>query len=266
MKVGRKALEQLLVATMREQHISGKAQPQVESCVLNHDGKRTYTLCLVKDGKTSLSSFSIEGEEQESSQVPVPSIERLLGVLKYHGTYVTLKYESGKVVVKSAGKQTTLVGGYDAKAFSTSQDSLKDWAETAAERAVQVAGDTYKMADGRTRSAFASLKMPASDLYDALRCDGMNGQKLNRYTFDHDGDTLVVKVGDHFKGLTMTVVAKGFAAEAFTATFEGGLENVVRHYSGDVALHFLDFTPEGQGIRLIMCFDNGDWVFQAGVL
>lgn len=38
----------------------------------------------------------------------------------------------------------------------------------------------------------------------------------------------------------------------------------MKHYSDDVKLHFLDFTKEGQGIRLIIEFSNGDWVFQAG--
>ena len=80
------------------------------------------------------------------------------------------------------------------------------------------------------------------------------------------GGELMVSVGDHFKGLTETIVADGYTDDDFTAGFEGGLENILRYYKGDVTLNFLDFKAEGQGTRLIMAFANGDWVFQAGVL
>ena len=103
-------------------------------------------------------------------------------------------------------------------------------------------------------------------LFDALRCDTMNGQKLNRYTFSVTDGVATVSVGDHFKGATDTEIASGYSCDDFTATFEGGLENIVKYYKGDVSLSFFDFSAEGQGTRLILSFSNSDWVFQAGVL
>ena len=130
MKVNCKALEQLLSATSREQHINGKAQKQVSSCVLMLEGGVLSTTSIVKDGKTSLARFSFATEENKAWKIgiPVPDIERLMGVLKYHSGDVTLSYlESDAVKVKSKSKQTTLTGGWKAKAFSNSQASVKEW-------------------------------------------------------------------------------------------------------------------------------------------
>jgi len=268
MKVQRKMLTALLKATSRMQHVNGKAQAQVESCILRWRDDSVSTTSLVKDGKTSISHFSFKTEEAsgDDMDIPVPDIERMLGVLKYHGDMVSLKDKNGKVVVLSKNKQTTVVGGYDAKAFSTSRQNLQEWGEQSLILAERVQGNVYHLLDDTTRAPFFTAKIAADTLHDALRCDGMNGQKLNRYTFKHNGDQLSVTVGDHFKGQTETIVAQGYTGEAFEAAFEGGLENIVDHYSGDVEVSFLDFRPEGQGIRLILRFDNGDWVFQAGVL
>tara|TARA_R110000824_G_scaffold118778_1_gene271145 strand:- start:652 stop:1458 length:807 start_codon:yes stop_codon:yes gene_type:complete len=268
MKVPRDLLLQLLAVTKREQSINGKAQPQVTGCILSLGDKRLSTTGVVKDGKTSLSRFSFTCDDDTESMVPVPDIDRLIGVLKYHGDIVKLTYnkETSKVLVKSNNKQTTLVGGLAAKAFSNSQQSLVEWHKSSVERALQIKGNVYHMADGKTRSPFATIKLSSDVLHDALKCDAVNGQKLNRYTFNLTNGDLLVTVGDHFKGLTETTVDTGYSNDDFTAIFEGGLENIVRYYKGDVSLAFLDFTSEGQGTRLIMSFDNGDWVFQAGVL
>lgn len=270
MKIIRKALEQLLLATRREQNINGKSQTQVDSCVLRLEKNVLSTTSIVKDGKTSLSRFSFTTDEQEDSLIPVADIERMLGVLKYHGDYVTLSIvgdEKNKVRVKSNKKQTTLVGGMKAKAYSNSQHILEEYEQQAVARAKQIKGNVYVLAeDAGVISPFFRVSLSASDLYDAVRCDGMNGQKLNRYRFECDGDTLTVAVGDLFKGMTTSILGENYASKKFTATFEGGLENILKHYSGNVRLSFLDFTEYGQGIRLIMQFDNDDWVFQAGLL
>jgi len=266
MKLNRKALEQLLSATMREQHINGKAQPQVTSCVLRLKDGVVSTTSIVKDGKTSLSRFSFKTDEQNDSVIPVPDIERLLGTLKYHGDIVTLSLNDEKVKVKSKNKQTTLAGGMQSKAYANSKDSLLEFNEQALKRAEQIDGNTYILADGGKISSFFKVELPASELHDALKCDGMNGQKLNRYTFECTGDALKVVVGDVFKGQTECVLGDDYACDEFNATFEGGLENIFKHYSGSVTLSFLDFTQYKQGIRMIMQFENGDWVFQAGVL
>ena len=270
MKIIRKALEQLLLATRREQNINGKSQTQVDSCVLRLEDNVLSTTNIVKDGKTSLSRFSFTTDEQEDSLIPVADIERMLGVLKYHGDYVTLSVvgdEKNKVRVKSNKKQTTLVGGMKAKAYSNSQHILEEYEKQALSRAKQIKGNVYVLSDDdSTITPFFKVSLTASDLHDALRCDGMNGQKLNRYKFECDGDTLSVSVGDLFKGMTTSVLAENYAGKAFTATFEGGLENILKHYAGNVRLSFLDFSDFAQGTRLIMQFDNDDWVLQAGLL
>ena len=74
--VPRKALEELLIATTRPQNVNGKAIDQVESCVLIGDGTTLRTLCIVKDGTTSLSKFSFTLESEESFNIPVPDISR----------------------------------------------------------------------------------------------------------------------------------------------------------------------------------------------
>lgn len=268
MKIPRDLLLQLLGVTKREQTINGKAQAQVTGCVLTLGDKRLSTTSIVKDGKTSLSRFSFTCDDDSESTIPVPDIDRLMGVLKYHGEVVKLSYdnETSKVLIKSKSKQTTLVGGLSAKAFPNSQQNLLEWHKASIERAAQIKGGSYVMANGETRSPFTTITVGSEVLHDALRCDGMNGQKLNRYTFTlKDGD-VVVTVGDHFKGLTETTIATGYSDDNFEAVFEGGLENILKYYKGNVSLYFLDFKNEGQGTRLIMSFDNGDWVFQAGVL
>lgn len=267
MKVGRKALEHLLKATMREQHINGKLQQQVSSCVLVFENGVVSTTSIVKDGRTSLSrfSFKVSDEESEAVYIPVPEIERLLGVLKYHGDCVKLTYYAGKVKIKSKSKQTTLVGGFKAKAYANSQEDINERYRAAVARAEQIDGNQYKLAAGGIVRPFCTVTLPSSDLYDAFRCDGMNGQKMNRYVFEANGKSLSVSVGDVFKGMTNTTLCD-YESKEFTSTFEGGLENIFKHYSGEVKISFLDFTEYGQAISIIMQFTNGDWVYQAGVL
>ncbi len=110
-----KALEQLLSATSREQHINGKAQKQVSSCVLTLEDDALSTTCIVKDGKTSLArfSFATKGGVGGREYIPVPDIERLLGVLKYHSGDVVMTYinDTDRVRIKPKSKTTNLRGG-----------------------------------------------------------------------------------------------------------------------------------------------------------
>jgi len=264
--VPRKALEELLTATTRPQNVNGKSIDQVESCVLISDGTTLQTLCIVKDGTTSLSKFSFALESDQPFNIPVPDISRLLGVLKFHSDVVSLDLGDEKVVVRSKGKQTTLLGGFNAKSYANSQNNLTEAQNRANKRAGSFNGDNYVLSDGSTRPPFASISLDCKELHEALRCDAINGQRLNRYTFESKHGELLVTVGDPFKGETTTLLDDSIVADDFVATFEGGLENVLKHYSLDVKLHFYNFSPEGQGIRMMMEFNNGDWVFQCGVL
>lgn len=267
MMLPRKALEQLLMATLREQNINGKSQDQVAGCVLSLSDNRVSTTSIVKDGKTSLARFSFELGEHEDETLPVPDIRRMLGVLKHHDKdYVHLTHKDGKVVVKSKNKQTTITGGFDAKAFANSQYTLDEWHKQAQKRSEQIVNAmTYHTADGTVIPPFFTAEVDASELYSALQCDGMNGQKLNRYNFAVTDNTLSVTVGGPFKGLT-EVHLGDYTMDDFEALYEGGLENVAKYYRGKIKLRFFDFKNYGQGIRLLMAMENGDWVFQAGVL
>tara|TARA_R100000231_G_scaffold45307_6_gene39136 strand:+ start:17062 stop:17874 length:813 start_codon:yes stop_codon:yes gene_type:complete len=267
-RVKRKSLEALLNVTRREQTINGKSQPQVASTVLHYDNDLVFTANIVKDGKTSLSRFSFNQEKgaDEATIIPVPDIERMLGVLKYHGDMVSLVHEDGKVRIKSKSKQTTLTGGFEAKSYANSGHNLKEANNRAFERVKQIKDNVYHLQDGGTVSPFAVFSLPCSDIYDALRCDAINGQKLNRYKFTSEGGSLTVSVGDVFKGMTTTTLVNDYVGEDFEVVFEGGLENIFKHYTGEAKLSFLDFTEFNQGIRLIITFGNGDFVFQAGVL
>ena len=48
--------------------------------------------------------------------------------------------------------------------------------------------------------------------------------------------------------------------------FEGGLENVLAGLSGDILINILDFTKEGQGMRLVIDLNAHGFVYQAGVI
>ena len=266
MKVNRAALECALRTTKRNQFISGKEHPQVVSCILRAVGDRVTTTSIVKDGKTSVARFSFAGDGFPIN-IPVPDIDRLLGALKYHGVEVKLDANDDKLVVRSGKKQTTMSANSDGRAFPNTQTTIAEWESNSIERADSLSQNGYKMSDGEVRKPFYAISMDAEELFDALRCDEMNGQRMNRYTFDLKDDILKVVVGDHLKGRTEIVLSDDALCDTdFTATFEGGLEYVLKHYNCPIDLHFYDFTPEGQGYRLCIWFTEDDFVFQAGVL
>ena len=266
MKVNRAALERALRTTKRNQFISGKEHPQVVSCILRAVGDRVTTTSIVKDGKTSVARFSFAGDGFPIN-IPVPDIDRLLGALKYHGVEVKLDANDDKLVVRSGKKQTTMSANSDGRAFPNTQTTIAEWENNSINRADSLTQGGYKMHDGQVRKPFYTISMEAEDLFDALRCDEMNGQRMNRYTFELGNSVFKVIVGDHLKGRTEIVLSDDVTSDTeFTATFEGGLEYVLKHYNCPVNLHFYDFTPEGQGYRLCIWFTEDDFVFQAGVL
>jgi hypothetical protein len=255
--------------TKREQVVAGKPQAQVIATILKFDSECCSTTSLVRDGKTSLSHFVVEAKGE--GEIPVPDIDRLLGVLKYHGSEVTLELDKNKLRIKSGKKQTTILADLGGLAFPHTKDTIGEWADKSENLAKQISplGD-YTMRDGSVRPAFLSWTVDATDLFEAMRCDQMNGQKLNRYEFIHDGDGLMkVIVGDELKGETTTefeISKEERKEEPFEVTFEGGLDSVLKNLDGDVVLRFLDFTAEAQGRRLILDCGLSGWVYQASVL
>ncbi|MBT4406423.1 MAG: hypothetical protein HOC79_00940 [Euryarchaeota archaeon] len=248
--------------------MNGKGQPQVIACVLRTDEGRITTTSLVRDGKTSLSRFSCDSEGE--ALIPIPDIERLIGVLKAHGPEVTLEHLTegiGKLRVKSGRKQTTLIAEGEGLAFPHSPDTISQWEEKSISRANQIVEKGYQMANGEVREPFFQYHFEdAGELSSALKCDNINSQRLNRYHFELSEGTFKVKVGEELKGATEIEFGEA-SGDNFDASFEGGLENVLSEYNGrPVTLQYLDFRPEGQGIRVIVRLPDEDWVFQAGVL
>ena len=271
------SLRRLLELTQRKQNVGGKAQEQVIACVLRYNDGYISTTSLVRDGKTSLGRFVIQGElTGDNPAICIPDINRFLGVLSSHGNEVTVESENTKLRIKSGKKQTTLAGGMTGLAFPHSPETIGEWEAKSVDLAgkLDLTDGAYIMRDGSKRMPIMSITVEAVELFEGLRCDNMNNQKLNRYTFDFISvtDSLVVSVGDELKGRTLTEIEYRFyldggtSTEAFEVTFEGGLDNILKPYSGDCTIHFLDFRPEGQGIRAIFILPDDSWVFQAGVL
>ncbi len=277
--VKRDSLEILLNRVKRPQNIGGKPQDQVHSCILRLSDGRMSVTSLVKDGVSSVSRFSCEavGENGVYGTYFVSDINTLLGVLKYHGTDLSLDaHQPDKLRVKSSNKQTTLASSGEALAYPHSPKTLADWESQSVKVASSLKrkGETgnwyYEMRDGNKNHATHTFSVSATQLFEALRCDSMNGQKINRYTFHVDGDkeTLQVEVGKSLKGRTKSDLAcegqfRNYSS--FDATFEGGLEQLMSTVGGSVGLSFFDFSKEGQGRKLLIDFGNKDFVFQSAI-
>jgi len=272
------ALRRILELTQRKQTIAGKNQEQVTACILRSDGTSISTTSLVRDGKTSLGQFVLPSES-DTAAVCVPDINRLMGVLNAHSSQVNIFTDGNKIRVKSGSKQTTLTGDLGGLAFPHSTETIGEWESKSVDlsKRIDTEQGAYIMLDGSTRLPFCRFVVEAVELFEALRCDNINGQKLNRYKFIVDAEGLHLDVGDDLKGRTITKLLT-FAEDESISTrntgydqhwewdFEGGLETIVKPFSGEVWLNFIDFRPEGQGIRLLIVMPGGSWVFQAGVL
>lgn len=269
MKTHSANLRALLDTISRKQFINGKPQQQVVGCVLRPDvdGESVVSVSLVRDGKTSLGRFSTPAKWDANEQpIIVPDLDRLAGVLSAHSGEVTLTQDEDVLRVKSGKKRTTLHAQKGALAFPHSTESIAQWEEKSLGLSEQITEEGYKMRDGSLREPFFVFSTPTSELSDALKCDSINAQKMNNYTFKAQGGFFKLSVGDFLKGQTDITLSESEVVDDFETVFEGGLEHIVGAYSGEAHLHFLDFRPEGQGIRLVIRFDNGDWVYQAAVL
>ena len=273
-------LLRLLNSVRRKQYVGGKPFDQIESCVIFIQNGYASTTSLVKDGKTSLNHLCVEVDDAEDDLfIVVPDIDRLVGVLSAHSENLRLKTNDDKLIVKSGKKQTTLLASSEALAYAHSDKSVIEWSQLSEERAKSIVrpGDlitpsVYKMGDGSERESFASFYSTADELYEALRCDSLNAQKLNRYTFtvtEDERDKMRIDVGDYLKGKTTTVIDITPVPISFDVVFEGGLEFVLQQWLGfedPCQVHFFDFRPENQGIRALFVLpDSRSWVFQAGV-
>jgi hypothetical protein len=268
MNIRNDALTRLLMLTKRPQTVAGKKQDQVESTLLRFTGNRVETINIVRDGVTSLSRFSTLNESPVVS-VPIASIDAVLGILPYHGTEVSLSWANDKLEIRSRNKKTTLTSSLNAPAFANCPDAISAWAEKSLSRFDQLRQDGAYLitSTGEWLLPKLSITLDSSELFEALRCDAINGQKTNRFTFAYEADYVSVKVGSELKGATETIFSlPDQMLDVGEVTIEGGIDSVLKHYAGDVTLHFLDFSEYGQGTRILFALPDGDLVFQVGLL
>tara|TARA_R100000995_G_C3484342_1_gene126229 strand:- start:2853 stop:3692 length:840 start_codon:yes stop_codon:yes gene_type:complete len=278
MKIRNDALQGLLHKTKRTQVIDGKTQDQVYSCVLRVVGNSVSTTSLTKDGVSSVSKFNAELlQEAEEEVIYIPDISILLGALKYHGQEVTLKQDVDKLRLKSSKKQTTLMASPDALAYPHTPKSMKEWEMQALEVAKKIerwdSMEKWSYTDARDGNQWNStkkFKIDSTDLFEALRCDSMNGQKVNRYRFFIEDETLFVETGGEQKGKTTTAL---YSPVFRTLNYEldvvvqGGLEQLFSKINGHVYLCWFDFKSAGQGVKLLFQLgDETSFVLQSGLL
>lgn len=288
MKISNEALCTLLNKVKRTHTVAGKTHDQVLSCIVRCAHGKASVTSLVKDGLTSVSRFSTHCDQQHSAVLYITNIDTLLGVLKYHADNLTLTQDGEKLRIKSSNKQTTLSASPEALAYPHNPKTLGEWAQVSEDIAsrLQCLEDThwtYKSEQAEIPATFV-FKVDSVTLYEALRCDSMNGQKINRYTFKGKESGLEIETGEILKGKTKSVVldsnADTYVAKdeskarfvegernenLFEATFEGGLEHLLSHYNRQVKLNVFDFTKYSQGWKALFDFGNGDFVFQASI-
>jgi hypothetical protein len=271
--------KRMLNISKRKQTVNGKQQSQVESCVLMCDGDTARITSLTRD-LTGLTE--VTAECVGVANIPIPDIDRVLGVLALHSENLTLSWdaENNKLRFNSAGKQTTLDSSFEAKAFSHSQETINDFSERSLALANKIDAENgvYRTTGGEDIHSFCSFEVNVSDLYDACRCDTINGQRLNRYTFsipdagsyEEHKDCIRITVGDPSLGQTTSEIVMEkknlMPVEGFTWDFDGGLDELFKGFTGKAKLNFFDFREYGQGIRFSVYFGHGEWAWAAGVL
>jgi len=286
-RVDKFQLEQLLKRTQRIQNINGKSIPQVHSCMVKVFRNVMSTTSLVKDGLSSLSYFDIPFTliETDIDLTPfsidyfaISDINMFLGVLKYHGQTLTITKKISvsssvvdKLEIKSSNKTTTIQSSKDALAFPHSNITLEAWGEKsfALNEKINAITGSYKLNDGTEKMPTHTWTLDSTDVFEALRCDNMNNQKLNEFTLSWNDNHLWVTTGKELKGQTETELFNSDSPSSkepvYTCKFQGGLDNVAQLMNTEITLHMLDFTKEKQGYKLIMSSEEG-FVFQSGVL
>jgi len=275
------ALVLLLQKTKRPSHTGTSVTDQVVSCALipNIKEQTISTISLVKDGVSSLSKFSCSAEITKDDYFYIPSIARVLGVLKFHGGKITITQTVDSLKFKSNNKQTTIKTSQDCKVFAQSPLTLKQWTEKSIEKfsSFQQAENIYKYVtkDGSEIKPMFVCKTNGVDLFEALRCGTINGQSADVVEFEYDKLTktpkLLVISGSDLHGSTTSEidveidVAWSSQYDAFNLKYKGGLFHLFKNINEKVTLMFFDFTKYQQGTGLLMVTDH-DIIFQASIL
>ena len=260
------SLKWLLTLAQRKQTIDGSSHAQLYSVILKASDGRLSLTSLVKDGVTSLMRLSIPCTGQ--GEVVITDIDTTLGVLKYHGGVITITPTVDKVKFKSSNKQTTLSASKEAKAFPHTPETMAQWNEKSNALAEKISVDTltYTTNDGnKIKTTWNFSDLNTTTLYEAFRCDSMNGQKFNKYEvlFDSPAD-LEIRVGGELKGKTHTMIKDIHCNTdyGFCATYGGGLEHIFQHLNSDIGIHVWDFTEAGMGYPMLITLGDGDYIFQ----
>ena len=281
------SLTSLLKLTQRPHNVAGKTANQVNAVMLKVTSYPKVMACsLVKDGLSSVSLFTVGAQamasprgnettiDSSNSYIPITDIDAVLGALQYHGQQITLTHKEGtKLLIKSKSKQTTLTCHEDALAFPHSPQTLKEWFDQSLEIAGKIGAEgTYIMSDGTHLSPFCKLSdINVTSLHEALRCVNVNKQKLNEYKFIADDDGVKVITGDELKGQTeYTLIDYSGAMHplriTFEATFGGGLDYLTKIINKEkVNLYFIDMTQYQQGIKMVMEFDEDNFILQSSI-
>ena len=271
--VSNDSLQFLLKTMQRKQTVDGKAQNQVEGVVLVIDKDNHITCLSLTRDLTGLTS--VGGNVRHGIEIPIPNISQVLSILSMHQKTIAIEFDSQKnlLTIESGRKRTKLEASLDAKAFSHSLYSLKEFADKSwqLKSRIDVENSTYKAGDGTVFSPCYSIYGDdANDMYEALRCDTINGQRLNRFHFSCADSNVEVTVGDPAKGMTTTRFGEEYIqdnTEGFNWDFDGGLDELFKGLGGRFTMDFFDFTKQEQGMRVLIKFLDCDvWAFQAGIL
>lgn len=265
------SLQFLLKTMQRKQTVDGKGQVQVEGIMLTIDKTgHCSALSLTRD-LTGLTS--VGAEKEQGYAIPIPNIEQMLGILSMHQKTIRIRYKDSMLYVESGRKSTKIHASPQAKAFGHSLDSLKEFADKSwdLKSRIDPQSNTYRAGDGTLFSpCYTIYGEDANDMYEALRCDTVNGQRLNRFHFSCADSTVEVTVGDPAKGMTTTTFGEEYIhdnTEGFNWDFDGGLDELFKGLGGRFSMNFFDFTEQGQGMRVLIKFlDCNVWAFQAGIL
>lgn len=265
------SLQFLLKTMQRKQTVDGKGQVQVEGIMLTIDKTgHCSALSLTRD-LTGLTS--VGAEREQGYAIPIPNIEQMLGILSMHQKTIRIRYKDSMLYVESGRKSTKIHASPQAKAFGHSLDSLKEFADKSwdLKSRIDPQSNTYRAGDGTLFSpCYTIYGEDANDMYEALRCDTVNGQRLNRFHFSCADSTVEVTVGDPAKGMTTTTFGEEYIhdnTEGFNWDFDGGLDELFKGLGGRFSMNFFDFTEQGQGMRVLIKFlDCNVWAFQAGIL
>ena len=257
----------LLKLAQRKHTVDGSSYPQLYSLILKAEGGRLSFCSLVKDGVTSLMRLSIPCTG--TGEIVITDIESTLGVLKFHGGVLTVTPSLEKVMFRSSNKQTTISASREARAFPHTPQTITQWTEKSKALAdkIDVVNYLYNTNDGRKLPVKILLPdLDTTTLYEAFRCDSMNGQKFNKYTLDYTGEKLKITVGDELKGKTTSDIHVGSTGNHFTSSYNGGFEHIFANLSSEVNIGIWDFNDIGMGYPMLITLGNGDFVFQTSAV